>query len=180
MKESDYTIGQKITVNDIMQEGYTYELVCAVGKNFAPEFNPQLTPSHMLELGVFEGKYLNDCTDELPEEWYEVAQKKGKLCPNKPDPSVNCFGIKSRQSLQIWRQKDWILYDDPDVRGWFQWYCRYYLGRRVPSIDTRQIKRWRAFARHLGQVKKNCEPGNLSCRPRQRQALLQWAYDPFI
>lgn len=169
---------KKITVKDKMQSGYSYVCSEPVGKNFHPEFKPQLTPAEMLKLGVFEGKYLNDCKDEFPKKWFKDAATH--LSPNKPDPIKNRFGIKSRQSLQVWRQKGWILQNDPDPRGWFQWYCRYYMGRRIPEIDERQIKRWKAFRRHAGQVKKNCEPHNLECRPKQRQALLQWAYDPFI
>ena len=130
-------------------------------------------PAEMLKLGVFEGKYCNDCRDEFPAAWYRSARLS-----DEPDASVNCFGIKSRQPLSVWRQKGWII--DPDPRGWFQWYCRYYLGRRIPDVDARQIARWKSFARHAGQIRANCEPHDLGCRPRQRQALLQWAYDPFI
>jgi hypothetical protein len=180
MKEYNYKIGTKILVNDKMQKGYTYTLTCQIGKNFDSSFTPHLSPKEMLELGAFEGKYLNDCTNEFPEEWFKNAQEKHKLSPEKANESINYFQIKSRQSLQIWKEKGWIECDDPDVRGWFQWYCRYYLGRRIQKIDTRQIKRWRAFNRHAGQIKKNCDPGNLYCRPKQRQALLQWAHNPFI
>jgi hypothetical protein len=162
-----------ITVRDRMQTEYTYKLSAPAGTDFAPGFTPHFSPSEMLALGVFEGKYLNDCRDEFPARWFENAKLS-----ETPDPALNCFGIKSRQSLHIWRSKGWII--EPDPRGWFQWYCRYYQGRRIPEIDPFQIKRWRAFARHAGQIKANCDPGNLLCRPRQRQALLQWAYDPFI
>lgn len=168
--------GKKIQVNDMMQVGYAYELTDPVGKNFEPDFKPQLSPSKMLELGVFEGKYINDCTEEFPKEWFE----KAKVSLDEPDITKNYFKLKSRQSLHVWREKLWIMPDDPDVRGWFQWYCRYYLGRRDSVLDTRQIKRWKAFSRHRGQILKNCDAGNLYCRPKQRQALLQWAYDPFI
>ncbi len=171
--------GTSIVVNDTMQTNYVYELSEPVGKNYAEDFQPALTPSEMLCNGVFEGKYLNDCHNELPKEWYESALVAEKLSA-LPDVSRNYFQIKSRQPLSIWREKNWITAHDPDVRGWFQWYCRYYLGRRDPELDSRQIKRWKAFARHRGQVLKNCESGNLYCRPKQRQALLQWAYDPFI
>lgn len=159
-----------------MQEGYEYVLSEPVGQNFDPEFTPHLSPAQMLELGVFEGKYLNDCREEFPAEWYT----KAKISPAHPDINCNYFHIKSRQPLSVWRQKMWITPDDPDVRGWFQWYCRYYLGRRDSALDERQIKRWKAFARHAGQIKKNCAPGDLNCRPKQRQALLQWAHNPFI
>lgn len=165
--------GRWITVNDQMQSGYRYRLDENAGKNFAPGFTPHFTPQEMLAHGVFEGKYLNDCREEFPADWF-----KGAKISDVPDQSLNCFGVKSRQSLQEWRRKGWIV--EPDPRGWFQWYCRYYLGRRIPDVDAWQIKRWRAFARHAAQVKANCEPGCFECRPRQRQALLQWAYDPFI
>lgn len=171
--------GFSITVDDHMQSDYTYQLTESVGQNFHADFKPALTPSEMLNHGVFEGKYLNDCVNELPCEWYETALEADKLS-STPDVDKNYFQIKSRQPLSTWIHNGWITADDPDVRGWFQWYCRYYLGRRDETLDERQIKRWRAFSRHRGQVLKNCEAGNLYCRPRQRQALLQWAYDPFI
>lgn len=156
-----------------MQTGYSYQLVAPPGKNFAPEFEPHFTPKKMLALGIFEGKYCNDCQSEFPEDWFKKARIN-----NTADPALNYFGVKSRQSLQVWRSNGWII--GPDPRGWFQWYCRYYMGRRIPEIDEIQIKRWKSFARHAGQIKANCMPMDLSCRPRQRQALLQWAYDPFI
>jgi len=176
----DFQIGDVIEVSDKMQSDYSYVLTAPMGEDFDQGFAPELSPQDMLEKGVFEGKYLNDCTAEFPREWFETALKTGKLSPERPDITCNYFGIKSRQPLLLWKQKRWITPDDPDVRGWFQWYCRYYLGRRDPLLDERQIKRWRAFRRHKGQILKNCERGDLSCRPRQRQGLLQWAYDPFF
>lgn len=166
-------IGETIHVSDKMQTDYCYELSAPEGEEFLEGFSPFYTPRQMLELGVFEGKYLNDCRDEFPAIWFENARVS-----DQPDISLNHFGIKSRQPLSVWQHKGWIY--GPDPRGWFQWYCRYYRGRRLPKIDAKQIKRWRGFARHAGQIRANCEPHNLLCRPRQRQALLQWAYDPFI
>jgi hypothetical protein len=167
------TIGDVIHVSDRMQQGYSYQLASPLGGEFDPLFRPHFTPEEMLELGVFEGRYLNDCRQEFPASWFKAAKLS-----ETADPAINCFGLKSRQPLSFWREKGWIIGDDP--RGWFQWYCRYYLGRRVPEIDRKQIARWRSFARHAGQIRANCQPHNLSCRPRQRQALLQWAYDPFL
>ena len=164
----------KITVNDLMQKNYSYFLTEPIGENFDPLFKPELSPFEMLTLGVFEGKYLNDCQKEFPASWF----LKAKLSPLKPDINCNCFKIKSRQSLQIWQQKGWII--EPDIRGWFQWYCRYYMGRRIPEIDKLQINRWRQFKRHKAQIEKNCIPFDLNCRKKQRQALIQWAYNPFI
>ena len=161
---------RRIVVNDRMQQGYVYELVEPIGEGFAPDFCPELTPKEMLELGVFGGKYMTDCRDEFPSEWFANA----KLCAERHNPALNYFGVNASKPLAYWRAKGWIHPDDP--RGWFQWYCRYYMGRRGPD-DARQIKRWRAMARHVAQVRKHCLPGDVRCRPRQRQALLHWAYD---
>lgn len=160
-----------ITVNDKMQKNYRYVLTKPMGKNFDPEFKPELTPKQMLKLGVFGGKYMTDCGKEFPADWY----KNARLCPGKHDPELNYFGINASQPLSYWRKKGWIYHQDP--RGWFQWYCRYYMGRRLPIEDERQIKRWKAIKRHIAQVKKNCKKGDINCRPKQRQALLHWAYD---
>lgn len=159
-----------MTVNDRMQQGFTYWLTEPVGEHFDPEFKPELTPGELLELGVFGGKYMTDCADEFPAEWFEHA----RLNPERHDPDLNFFGINASKPLSYWRDKGWIHPDDP--RGWFQWYCRYYMGRRGED-DARQIKRWKAMTRHIAQIKKNCPPGNLNCRRKQRQALLHWAYD---
>lgn len=163
-----------IHVHDKMQTGYSYSLSAPTGKLFRSDFQPELSPKEMLELGVFEGKYLTDCQQEFPASWFQNA----KLSPKEPNTLLNCFHVKSRLSLPVWQQKGWII--GPDPRGWFQWYCRYYLGRRIPDIDDIQIHRWRRFIRHKAQVMKHCPPGDLKCRPKQRQALLQWAYNPFI
>ena len=164
----------KITVFDKMQKNYSYYLSEKMGENFSSEFKPELTPKEMLELGVFEGKYLTDCVNEFPTAWF----KNAKLSPKAPDIECNYFKVKSRQSLIVWQKKGWIL--DPDPRGWFQWYCRYYMGRRIPDVDEVQIKRWKSFIRHKAQIELNCPPYNINCRKKQRQALLQWAYNPFI
>ncbi len=161
----------KVTVNDKMQRGYRYTLIEPAGRNFDPEFRPELTPRQMLALGVFCGKYMTDCRKEFPKSWFVGA----RLSPSGRDCSLNYFGVGASQPLSVWRKKGWIHPDDP--RGWFQWYCRYYMGRRMPLEDARQIKRWKAIRRHVAQIKGRCEPGDLTCRPRQRQALLHWAYD---
>ena len=178
-------------------KGYTYELAENPGEGFAEGFKPALTPAEILFMGAFEGRYLNDCTDEFPKEWFLYAAAAGKLSP-VADVSVNYFKVGSRQPLSVWKEKGWapargrhvaktegraILADsaqNPDERGWFQWYCRYWLGRRLPALDKVQIGRWRSFARHAGSVKARCSPGEISCSVRERQALLQWAYNPFI
>lgn len=162
---------KEIVVRDKMQQGYRYVLTAPLGRDFDPDFKPELTPQEMLELGVFAGKYMTDCREEFPSSWFERA----KLSPEKRDPSLNFFGIDASLPLAEWQRRGWIHPDDP--RGWFQWYCRYFMGRRLADEDTRQIKRWKAMRRHIAQIRKNCHMGELSCRQKQRQALLHWAYD---
>ena len=94
------------------------------------------------------------------------------------DVSINRFNVKAGLSRDHWIEKGWIFKQDP--LGWFQWYCRFSMGRRIPEVDVTQIKRWKNFRRHVTAIEKNCEEGNLTCRKRQRQAILQWAYNPFI
>ena len=153
-----------------MQRDYRYARVAPVGSAFDPEFRPQLTPKQMLALGIFGGKYMTDCREEFPRDWFVRA----KLSPEKRDTALNFFGVDASQPLSEWRRNGWIHSDDP--RGWFQWYCRYYMGRRMED-DARQIGRWKAMRRHIRQIEKNCEPADWFCRPKQRQALLHWAYD---
>lgn len=161
---------KEIVVHDRMQKNYRYVLTEPCGKNFHADFQPDLTPKQMLAMGVFGGKYMTDCTNEFPASWFTHA----KLCHEIHDTALNFFGVNASNTLSYWRTKGWIHPDDP--RGWFQWYCRYYMGRRHKD-DMRQIKRWRAFRRHVSQVRNNCFQGDFSCRRKQRQALLHWAYD---
>ena len=133
-----------VLVSDKMQLNYRYELLEPEGLNFDAEFRPQLTPPELLRLGIFGGKYMTDCRDEFPGEWFTGA----KLSPDRRDPSFNFFGVNASQPLSVWRVKGWIYLDDP--RGWFQWYCRYYRGRRTAD-DDRQIRRWQAMRATLGK-----------------------------
>ena len=160
---------KKVVVNDRMQKGYRYWLTEPEGRNFDPAFKPQLTPKQMLAAGVFGGRYMTDCREEFPADWFE----KAKLSKTR-NAALNCFGVNASQPLAVWREKGWIHPEDP--RGWFQWYCRYHMGRRGAD-DARQIARWKAIRRHIAQLRKACLKGDLSCRRRQRQALLHWAYD---
>ena len=179
--------------------GYSYVLEEEPGTNFEERFKPMFSPAEMLFMGVFEGKYLNDCTDEFPQEWFLTAGAAGRLSPEGRNVErCNYFGVDSRQPLSVWKENKWapksgrhvsevkgraILADckkNPDERGWFQWYCRYWMGRRMPELDAVQIGRWRSFARHAGAIKHRCKPKDLDCSRRERQALLQWSYDPFI
>ena len=178
---------------------YKYTLEADPGTEFDSRFKPALTPGEILFMGAFEGKYLNDCTDEFPKEWFLMAAGAGRLSPEGRNvEKCNYFGVDSRQPLSVWRKNGWLpgtaaasgtakgrgmlasKTANPDERGWFQWYCRYWLGRRIPDLDDVQIGRWRSFTRHVGAIRHGCKSRDLSCRRRERQALLQWAYNPFI
>jgi hypothetical protein len=161
---------KRVLVNDRMQTGYIYWRTKPIGREFQPGYKPDLTPKQLLALGIFGGKYMTDCRGEFPASWFTRA----RFSADRPRASLNYFGVTASQPLEIWQKKRWIHPDDP--RGWFQWYCRYYSGRRHPD-DLRQIKRWRAVRRHVAQLKKHCARRDLTCRRRQRQALLHWAYD---
>jgi hypothetical protein len=186
---SAYVPGLRLTskiVTPDNQGSYTYTLTERQGAGYPAGFAPRYTPGEMLKLGVFSGKYVNDCTSEFPREWYTDALSHGKLSPESKDSTLNMFRVQSRKSLTYWREKGWIplVPNDPDTRGWFMWYCRYWLGRRIPGLDELQIKRWKSFKRHAGQVAAAHPPSarseKLLHRPKQRQALLQWSHDPWV
>jgi hypothetical protein len=160
---------RRITVHDSLQQ-YSYELTAPIGAGFDPQFTPDLTPQQMLELGVFGAHYFEGEHDEFPKEWFRHAKLS-----DTHNPALNYFGVDASQSREEWQRKGWIHPDDP--RGWFQWYSRYYMGRRLPVEDARQIQRWKAIQRHISQIRAHCQPGDELCRPRQRQAVLHWAYD---
>ena len=141
--------------------------------DFYKLFKPQLTPKKMLELGVFGGAYFGLNIKEYPKSWFNNA----KISKNF-DVNLNRFKVKSGLSRKEWQEKGWIFKQDP--LGWFQWYYRFSNGRHISHIDEIQIKRWKNFKRHVAAIKKKCESIDLNCRKKQRQAILQWAYNPFI
>ena len=141
--------------------------------DFYKLFKPELTPKQMLELGVFGGSYFGKKINEFPKSWFKEVKTSKNF-----DVNLNRFKVKSGLSREHWIKKGWIFKEDP--LGWFQWYCRFSIGRRLPNIDEIQIKRWKNFRRHVIAIQKNCEKNDLFCRKKQRQAILQWAYNPFI
>jgi hypothetical protein len=164
-----------IVVDEPYQTGYQYSLVVPAGKDFEPEFRPQLSPQQMLELGIFGGAYFTEPPSEFPNQWFKRVQFSAT---GDTDKNLNYFKVTAGQSHDEWVKKGWIYFEDP--LGWFLWYCRYYQGRRIHGEDKRQIQRWKNMRRHIAQLTSSCEKGDLSCRPRQRQALLHWAYDSRI
>jgi hypothetical protein len=161
----------QVDVTEKYQTGYSYALSEPTGQNFDDSFTPSLTPSEMLHAGIFGGDYFSEVPNEFPAEWFENVT----LSSNGADAKLNYFGVNASQPLSVWQRKGWI--NDEDPKGWFLWYCRYYMGRRIPEEDQRQIDRWRAMRRHISQLQGACAIGDETCRPRQRQALLHWAYD---
>ena len=144
-----------------------------VNLDFYKIFKPELTPKKMLELGVFGGSYFGKNIKEYPKSWFINAKLSKSF-----DVEKNRFKVKAGLTRKEWLEKGWIFKENP--LGWFQWYCRFKNGRRLRRIDEIQIKRWKAFKRHVTAIKKNCDQGDIHCRRRQRQAILQWAYNPFI
>ena len=163
---------RRVVVDEEYQTGYAYTLTEPIGKNYADDFCPELTPPQMLRLGVFGGNYFTCRPKEFPSTWFEGV----KLSTNgNGDKKLNYFHVNASQPLEVWQKKGWIYPEDP--KGWFLWYCRYYTGRRIAEEDARQINRWKNMRRHITQLTNSCATGDLLCRPRQRQALLHWAYD---
>ena len=137
------------------------------------QFEAELTPKQMLSAGIFGNSYFRidkRCwLNEIPDEW-KLGTTQTLLTP---DSGHNQFGVLSGLPLKEWQRKGWIHPDDPC--GWFQWYCRYYLGRRHDD-DSRQIGRWRNYVRRKGMLRMLVERGRDTAR--ERQSLLQWGYRP--
>lgn len=159
-----------VSFSNAMQTGSYFRTRPVGDMSDYPDFQPFYIPQQMLRMGVFEGRYLNSCQDEYPAEWFEKARLS-----DVPNEQLNFFKLKSRLPTSWWREKG--LINDQDPRGWFEWYCRFWMGRRTDD-DARQIKRWKQIARHAGQVKKN-GGGDVNRRARQRQTLLQWSWNPY-
>ena len=111
----------------------------SISSDFYKDFKPDLTPKKMLEYGVFGGSYLGDSVSEYPKSWFTKAKLSKEF-----NVQLNYFQIKSGLSLKEWKKRGWIMKEDP--RGWFQWYCRFTNGRRMPEVDKIQISRWKALA----------------------------------
>ena len=125
-----------VRVNDTMQRGYRYVLTEPVGRNFDPEFRPELTPKQMLALGIFCGKYMTDCRKEFPASWFANARLSS--CR---DCSLNYFGVDASQPLSVWRKNGWIHPDDPrGLHGAARTECRAEFGGCLCSSATQSCE----------------------------------------
>jgi len=160
-----------------------------------PEFSPNLSPKEVLSMGSFGGtyfrpiysgvtkqKYGSEVWKELPEDWLQGLNIKSQVSCSVYDPKVNNYGVKCGASLEEWEGSGWIVKQDP--YGWFQWYCRFFQGRRTED-DTRQVGRWARCAGATGRWKNNliskivkagCAWDNYGVSPVVRQTLQHWAY----
>ena len=147
-------------------------------------FKPMLTPKQMLYKGIFGGTYFNQLVDYriFPKDWFKDLEESYYVS-KKYLVKINLFKIKSGQTQEEWQEKGWIHQDDP--RGWFEWYCKYYIGRRHED-DIRQIKRWLALCGPKGRIRnaiynKIFKSGlkienSKDISPRIQQSLLHWSY----
>eukprot|EP00090_Calanus_glacialis_P019018 TRINITY_DN29344_c0_g1_i1.p1 TRINITY_DN29344_c0_g1~~TRINITY_DN29344_c0_g1_i1.p1 ORF type:complete len:302 (+),score=90.68 TRINITY_DN29344_c0_g1_i1:38-943(+) len=160
-----------------------------------PEFKPNLTPKEVLQKGSFGGnyfrpiyssvtkqKYGKEVWQELPKDWLEGLDIKNQVSSSFYDNSRNKYKVKCGASLEEWENSGWM--DKQDPYGWFQWFCRFYQGRRTED-DERQIGRWARCAGETGRWKNNliskivkagCAWDNYAVSPVVRQTLQHWAY----
>ena len=146
------------------------------------DLHRSLTPTEVIKKGSFGGTYFRDTYSNVNHKWYKNSWKEFDQLKNIDkkyyardfnDVNLNTSGVKCGTSLRFWENKGWIRQIDP--YGWFQWYFRYYLGRR-PEDDQRQIKRWKGIVnRFKGILVRMIKNGKDS--PKIRQILLHWDYE---
>lgn len=148
-------------------------------------FKPNLSPREIIERGAFGGSYFGIDIGMEEEDYSTLFESlfkdldKELYLSSKYTPKRNKFKIRSGMGYGYWRDMGWMREQDP--RGWFQWYCNYYLGRRSVD-DNRQIKRWNDFCGKEGRWRNNIyskiyETGNWNTSPRVQQSLLHWGYE---
>ena len=147
------------------------------------KFNPDLTPREIILTGAFGGNYFAGDLDRLElDKWFENIDAR-LYASEKYSLKTNKFKVRSGSSLEYWQKSGWIHDEDP--KGWFEWYCKYYIGRRHED-DIRQIKRWLAFCGPKGRFRnaiynKIFKSGlkienSKDISPRIQQSLLHWSY----
>ena len=129
-----------------------------------PSFTPNKSPEEMLREGCFGGSYwrplrsrrlgisVADDYKELPSSWYSGLDVSSFLTSPTYDIEINKYKVASGQSIEEWEAAGWINHTH-DVRGWFQWYCRFYMGRRCDD-DERQISRWKKCVGETGRWRR--------------------------
>jgi hypothetical protein len=166
--------------------------------NLLKVFHPNRTPEEVLRAGSFGGTYFRPITsavtnisynsssvlkDTVESSWITNLDKHTMLTSTTYKPSINKFKVKCGGSLGMWESSGWI--SDSDPYGWFQWYCRFYRGRRS-SDDARQISRWCKSAGVRGRfrsqicnkiVSAGLGAGDGSVSPVIRQTLLHWGLE---
>jgi hypothetical protein len=167
-------------------------------KTMLKDFHPNRTPEEVLRAGSFGGTYFRPITsavtnmrynakdvlkDTVDPSWIKGLDSKTLLTSSTYRNQVNKFGVKCGGSLGMWESSGWISECDP--YGWFQWYCRFYMGRRC-SDDARQISRWLKCAGPKGRFRSqlcnkilavNTTPDDRSISPVIRQTLLHWGLE---
>ena len=161
-----------------------------------PGFRPRLSPEQMIRAGVFGGCYFNPSGgkkgvkyprggipvdhNEYPKAWFEGVPER-KYISRRYCVPTNKYGVKAGQDQTFWEEKGWVA--DQDPRGWFQWYTRFYLGRRTED-DARQIGRWTGVTGPKGRWKRalmnrivdaGAAWDDARVSPVIRQTLLHWA-----
>ena len=161
-----------------------------------PEFKPNLTPKRVFEMGAFGGTYFRPIYSSVTNKnyksknvirefknWFTKIDNDKKVTSSNYDKQVNKYKVKCGSSLESWEKSGWISKQDP--YGWFQWYCRFYRGRRTKD-DRRQIDRWLKLAGPNGRFKKRLinmikKKGTIyndyEVSPVIRQVLLHWGYE---
>jgi hypothetical protein len=151
------------------------------------QFYPNLTPRQVIEAGAFGGCYFGYPIDERVDYDYDTLFKyhfegldEELYLGRDYKPKSNKWKIRSGKDYRFWKDMGWMHKDDP--YGWFEWWCKYDMGRRHED-DKRQISRWQAFCGNEGrwrnniyrQVQKSGEDWTVS--PRIQQSLLHWGYE---
>ena len=160
-----------------------------------PHFKPNLTPYEIFDQGAFGGTYFRTIKSGVSKKTHSTGWApfvEAKIIPDnrklytkqKCDAKMNKFGVTAGTSLKAWESAGWIK--SPDVFGWVEWYCWFYMGRRSPD-DARQIDRWMKFASakqgrfriRLENMtrKKGTSFDDVTVSPRIRQSLHQWAFE---
>lgn len=129
-----------------------------------PDFTPNKTPAEVMREGAFGGSYFRPLYSkrlrttisgdhaELPADWTAGLDISRYLTAREYDADANKFKVACGQSIEEWEAAGWIDHRF-DVRGWFQWYCRFYQGRRCED-DERQVGRWRRCVGETGRWRR--------------------------